>query len=112
MHEGIDFLSETGTPIHAAAGGLVVAAEYHHQYGWMLDIDHGNDFTTRYVHTSKLLVKAGDVVRRGQTVAEVGSTGRSTGSHLHFEVRYKGVAQNPNRFLQAAAGNALIARAK
>lgn len=112
MHEGIDFLAETGTPIHAAAGGLVVAAEYHHQYGWMLDIDHGNDFTTRYAHTSKLLVKAGDVVRRGQTVAEVGSTGRSTGSHLHFEVRYKGVAQNPNRFLQAAAGTALIARAK
>jgi murein DD-endopeptidase MepM/ murein hydrolase activator NlpD len=112
MHEGIDFLSETGTPIHAAAGGLVVAAEYHHQYGWMLDIDHGNDFTTRYAHTSKLLVKAGDVVRRGQTVAEVGSTGRSTGAHLHFEVRYKGVAQNPNRFLQAAAGNVITARAK
>ena len=113
MHEGIDFLTETGTPIHAAAGGLVVVAENHHQYGYMIDIDHGNDFTTRYAHTSKLLVKPGNVVKRGQTIAEVGSTGRSTGPHLHFEVRYKGVAQNPNRFLQVTAGNAVTtARAK
>jgi len=104
MHEGVDFLTETGTPVHAAAGGLVVAAEYHHQYGHMIDIDHGNDFSTRYAHASKLLVKAGDVVQRGRKIAEVGNTGRSTGPHLHFEVRFKGVAQNPNRFLQVAAG--------
>jgi murein DD-endopeptidase MepM/ murein hydrolase activator NlpD len=105
LHEGIDFLVDTGTPIHAAAGGLVVFAEFHPQYGYMVEIDHGNDFTTRYAHASKLLVKAGDLVQRGAVVAESGSTGRSTGPHVHFEVRYKGVAQNPNRFLQVSAAN-------
>ena len=101
LHEGIDFIADVGTPIHAAAGGVVIAAEYHHQYGNMVEIDHGNDFITRYAHASKVLVKTGDLVQRGVKIAEVGSTGRSTGSHLHFEVRYKGVAQNPARFLQA-----------
>ncbi|MBE0612638.1 MAG: M23 family metallopeptidase [Burkholderiales bacterium] len=103
MHEGIDFLVDTGTPIHAAAAGLVVVAKFHPQYGYMVDIDHGNDFITRYAHASKLLVKAGDLVQRGAVVAESGSTGRSTGPHVHFEVRYKGVAQNPNRFLKVSA---------
>jgi len=103
MHEGIDFLVDTGTPIHAAADGLVVVAESHPQYGYVVDIDHGNDFTTRYAHASKLLVKAGDLVQRGAIIAESGSTGRSTGPHVHFEVRYKDVAQNPNRFLQVSA---------
>ena len=105
LHEGIDFLVDTGTPVHAAAGGLVVAAQFHPQYGHMIDIDHGNDFTTRYAHNSKLLVKAGDLVQRGATIAESGSTGRSTGPHVHFEVRYKGVPQNPNRFLQVSAAS-------
>jgi len=112
MHEGIDFLVDTGTPIHAAADGLVVVAEFHPQYGYMVEIDHGNDFTTRYAHASKLLVKAGDLVQRGAIVAESGSTGRSTGPHVHFEVRYKGVAQNPNRFLQGSAASAKVATAK
>jgi len=103
MHEGIDFLVDTGTPVHAAAGGLVVVAQFHPQYGHMIDIDHGNDFTTRYAHNSKLLLKPGDLVQRGAIIAESGSTGRSTGPHVHFEVRYKGVAQNPNRFLQVSA---------
>lgn len=102
LHEGVDFISEVGTPIFAAAGGVVTMAEFHHQYGNMIEIDHGNDFTTRYAHSSRLLVKVGNVVQRGRKIAEVGSTGRSTGPHLHFEVRYKGVAQNPARFLQAA----------
>jgi murein DD-endopeptidase MepM/ murein hydrolase activator NlpD len=102
MHEGVDFISEVGTPIVAAAGGIVVAAEYHHQYGNLVEIDHGNSFTTRYAHASKVLVKLGDVVQRGSKIAEVGTTGRVTGPHLHFEVRYKGAAQNPTRFLQAA----------
>lgn len=106
MHEGVDFLVDTGTPIHAAASGLVVVAEFHPQYGYVVDIDHGNDFTTRYAHASKLLVKAGDLVQRGSVIAESGSTGRSTGPHVHFEVRYKGVAQNPNRFLQVSATSA------
>jgi murein DD-endopeptidase MepM/ murein hydrolase activator NlpD len=102
LHEGVDFIADVGTPIFAAAGGVVVYAGYHHQYGNMVEIDHGNDFITRYAHASKLLIRVGEVVRRGRKIAEVGSTGRSTGPHLHFEVRYKGVAQNPVRFLQAA----------
>lgn len=105
MHEGIDFLVEPGTPVHAAAGGVVVVAQFHPQYGYMIDIDHGNDFITRYAHNSKLLVKPGDVVQRGAEIALSGSTGRSTGPHVHFEVRYKGVAQNPNRFLQVSAAS-------
>jgi murein DD-endopeptidase MepM/ murein hydrolase activator NlpD len=105
LHEGIDFLVDTGTAVHAAAGGLVVVSQFHPQYGNVVDIDHGNDFTTRYAHNSKLLVKAGDLVQRGAIIAESGSTGRSTGPHVHFEVRYKGVAQNPNRFLQVSAAS-------
>ncbi len=108
MHEGIDFMVDTGTPVHAAAAGLVVVAEFHPQYGYVIDIDHGNDFTTRYAHNSKLLVKVGDLVQRDAVIAESGSTGRSTGPHVHFEVRYKGVAQNPNRFLQAYAAKGRV----
>ena len=103
LHEGIDFIADVGTPVFAAAGGVVIFAEYHYQYGNMVEIDHGNDFITRYAHASKLFVKVGDVVHRGRKVAVVGSTGRSTGPHLHFEVRYRGVAQNPARFLRAAS---------
>jgi murein DD-endopeptidase MepM/ murein hydrolase activator NlpD len=103
MHEGVDFIADVGTPVFAAAGGVVVYASTHHQYGNMVEIDHGNDFVTRYAHASKLFVKVGDLVQRGRKVAEVGSTGRSTGPHLHFEVRYRGVAQNPARFLRASA---------
>ena len=102
LHEGVDFIADVGTPIFAAAGGVVMVAEFHSQYGQMIEIDHGNNFVTRYAHASKLLVKVGEVVRRGRKIAEVGSTGRSTGPHLHFEVRNKGLAQNPARFLQAS----------
>jgi hypothetical protein len=104
MHEGVDFMSPPGTPIHASAGGVVVYSDTHPEYGNMVEIDHGNDIVTRYAHASRLLVKVGEMVRRGDKIAEVGSTGRSTGNHLHFEVRYKGMAQNPVRFLQNAAG--------
>jgi len=104
MHEGVDFMSPPGTPIHASAGGVVVYSDTHPEYGNMVEVDHGNDIVTRYAHASRLLVKVGQVVRRGDKIAEVGSTGRSTGNHLHFEVRYKGMAQNPERFLQNAAG--------
>jgi len=100
MHEGVDFMVDEGTPIHASAGGVVAFAGSHPQYGNMVEVDHGNDIITRYAHASKLLVKVGQVVRRGEKIAEVGSTGRSTGNHLHFEVRYQGIAQNPVRFLQ------------
>ena len=104
MHEGVDYVVDFGTPIHASAGGVVAYAGLHPQYGNMVEIDHGNDIITRYAHASKLLVKVGQVVRRGEKIAEVGSTGRSTGNHLHFEVRYKGIAQNPVRFLEKVAG--------
>jgi murein DD-endopeptidase MepM/ murein hydrolase activator NlpD len=109
FHEGIDFAASTGTPIAAAAGGVVIAAEYHHQYGNMLEVDHGNDIVTRYAHASRLLVKVGDIVRRGQHVADIGSTGRSTGSHLHFEVLVKGMQQDPHKFLAAGADQAKMA---
>lgn len=100
LHEGVDFVAPTGTNVAAAAAGVVVSAERHPQYGNFVEIDHGNDLTTRYAHASKILVKPGQLVKRGQTIAEVGSTGRSTGPHLHFEVRIRGLAQNPDRFLR------------
>lgn len=100
VHEGIDFVAPPGTPVNAAAGGVVANVERHAEYGNMVEIDHGNDFLTRYAHLSKFSVKPGQLVKRGQLIAESGNTGRSTGPHLHFEVRYKGVAQNPARFLQ------------
>jgi murein DD-endopeptidase MepM/ murein hydrolase activator NlpD len=103
MHEGIDFVAEPGTRVISAGGGVVVAAEYHPQYGNLIEIDHGNDFSSRYAHLSKVIVKPGQVIKRGQEIGASGNTGRSTGPHLHFEVRYKGVAQNPARFLQQSA---------
>lgn len=102
-HEGIDFPAETGTPVVAAASGKVVAAGYQSQYGKMLEIDHGNGLLSRYAHTSQVFVNEGDLVLRGQRVASVGSTGRSTGPHLHFEVRLNGVPQNPVRFLRSSS---------
>jgi murein DD-endopeptidase MepM/ murein hydrolase activator NlpD len=106
----VDFPSPVGTPIMAAASGIVLSAEWHPEYGNLIEIDHGNEMTTRYAHASKLLVKAGEVVKRGQRIAEVGSTGRSTGPHLHFEVRFHGIAQNPNRFLEAAQASAVASK--
>ena len=102
FHEGIDFPAEVGTPVVAAASGKVIFAEVHPQYGKMIEIDHGNGLVSRYAHCSVLLVKEGDLVVRGQQVARVGTTGRSTGPHLHFEVRLNGAPQNPARFLKTA----------
>jgi len=110
LHTGLDFQAETGTPIQAAAGGVVVAAEVHPQYGNMVEVDHGNNLITRYAHASRLLVKKGDLVKRGQKVAEVGTTGRSTGPHLHFEVLVQGVPQDPQKFLRAGAAPQNVAR--
>ncbi len=101
FHEGIDFHGDKGTAVLAAASGKVIAAEWHAQYGKMVEIDHGNGLISRYAHASRLEVKEGDLVVRGQKIAEIGSTGRSTGPHLHFEVRLNGVPQNPARFLRA-----------
>ncbi|WP_297572668.1 M23 family metallopeptidase [uncultured Deefgea sp.] len=99
FHEGVDFQGETGSSVSAAATGKVVYAAYHPQYGNMVELDHGNDLTSRYAHGSRLMVKAGDTVKVGEPVILLGSTGRSTGPHLHFEIRYRGVAQNPLRFI-------------
>lgn len=107
LHTGLDFPAETGTPILAAAGGVVVTEEMHPAYGHMVEIDHGNNLITRYAHASKVLVKKGDIVKRGQPIAEVGTTGRSTGPHLHFEVWHAGAAQNPQAFLSANTGDGL-----
>lgn len=104
LHTGLDFQADAGTPILAAAGGVVVVQEYHAEYGNMVEIDHGNDLVTRYAHASAVYVKKGDIVRRGQKIAAVGSTGRSTGAHLHFEVLVQGVPQDPQKFL-TAGGN-------
>jgi murein DD-endopeptidase MepM/ murein hydrolase activator NlpD len=101
LHTGLDFPAPIGTPIYAAAGGVVVTNEYHPQYGNMLEVDHGNDLVTRYAHASRILVKKGDLVKRGQRIADVGNTGRSTGAHLHFEVWVQGVPQDPQKFLNA-----------
>jgi murein DD-endopeptidase MepM/ murein hydrolase activator NlpD len=109
LHTGLDFPAETGTPIYASAGGLVLASAWHPEYGNLLEIDHGNGLTTRYAHCSKVLVTPGTLVKRGQLVAHVGNTGRSTGPHLHFEVLLDGVPQNPARFL--AGGGSTLAKA-
>ncbi|MGQ5521817.1 M23 family metallopeptidase [Chitinimonas sp. PSY-7] len=102
FHEGIDFVGDIGTPIFAAAGGRVLRAEYHNEYGNIVELDHGNGITSRYAHTSRLLVKEGETVKTGDRVALLGNTGRSTGPHLHFEIRYKGIPQNPLFFLNVA----------
>ena len=101
LHTGLDFSAGQGAPIQAAAGGVVVAQEFHPEYGNMIEIDHGNDLITRYAHASRTLVKKGDLIKRGQKIAEVGTTGRSTGAHLHFEVLVQGVPQDPQKFLAA-----------
>jgi murein DD-endopeptidase MepM/ murein hydrolase activator NlpD len=100
FHAGIDFVAPTGTSVTTAAGGVVVTSELHGEYGNMVEVDHGNGLVSRYAHLSKSLVKPGDVVLKGQQIAQVGTTGRSTGAHLHFEVRESGVALNPRQFLQ------------
>jgi murein DD-endopeptidase MepM/ murein hydrolase activator NlpD len=100
MHDGVDFSASTGTPILASASGKVIKSEQEAGYGNVVDVDHGNGLVTRYAHASKLLVREGDLVVRGQTLAEVGSTGRSTAPHLHFEIRLNGVPQNPAKFLK------------
>ena len=99
LHTGLDFAAPTGTPIRAAAGGRVLEADREGAYGLSLQIDHGNGLVTRYAHASQILVKPGEVVRPGQDVALVGSTGRSTGPHLHFEVLLGGTPQDPAKFL-------------
>lgn len=105
LHTGLDFSADSGTPIFAAAGGVVTGQEFHPAYGNLVELDHGNGLVTRYAHASRVHVKLGQIVKRGQTIADVGNTGRSTGAHLHFEVWFNGVAQDPQHFLFPVASS-------
>ena len=108
FHTGVDLHATVGTPVMAAAGGVVSLAAYNGEYGNMIDVDHDNGLTSRYAHLSRSLVKVGDVVMKGQVIAMVGITGRTTGPHLHFEVREKGIPLNPNKFLSMGNNDTVI----
>lgn len=99
MHEGLDFAAPKGAPIYAASAGIITHARFRSGYGNMVEISHGGGLTTRYAHASALKAKEGDLVEKGQVIALVGSTGRSTGPHLHFEVRMAGHPLDPTLFL-------------
>lgn len=102
FHEGVDFNVDVGTPVMAAAGGVVISSQFNTSgYGNLIEIDHGNGMVSRYAHLSKMLVREGDIVLRGQKIGFSGNTGRSTGPHLHFEIRIGGAPQNPASYLQA-----------
>jgi murein DD-endopeptidase MepM/ murein hydrolase activator NlpD len=103
MHTGLDFRGDAGDPIHATAAGTVVGAGWSGGYGRMVEIDHGNGLSTRYGHLSQIDVKVGDEIRIGQVIGRMGSTGRSTGPHLHYETRIDGDAVDPQKFLHAGA---------
>jgi len=99
VHAGLDFAAPRGTPIHAVGAGVVTYAGRRGAYGNMVEITHGNGYKTRYAHAHELMVKKGDLVRKGEQIATVGSTGRSTGPHLHLEVYRNDRAIDPARFL-------------
>jgi murein DD-endopeptidase MepM/ murein hydrolase activator NlpD len=101
MHTGLDFRAQTGDPVRATANGKVINSGWSGGYGRMIEIDHGNGLSTRYGHLSQIDVKVGDIVKIGQVIGEVGSTGRSTGPHLHYETRIDGEAVDPQKFLRA-----------
>lgn len=105
LHEGIDFAAPMGTPIHAVAAGIVTWAGLRGGYGNMVQIDHGDGYSTRYGHASKILVHVGETVQRGDVIALVGSTGWSTGPHVHFEVLKNGLEINPARFVALRAAS-------
>ena len=103
MHEGIDFSAKAGTAIMAAGDGIVTFAGEKQGYGRLVEIDHGDDCFSRYAHSKLLVVKAGDLVRKGQVIALMGSSGRSTGSHLHFEVYKHGRPVDPFVYIHQAS---------
>ena len=98
-HKGIDFKASVGDPVLTVADGVVSFAGDKSGYGNVVDVDHGNGYVTRYAHNSRLVVRVGDLVRVGQEIAKAGSTGRSTGAHVHFEVWENGAVVNPRKFL-------------
>jgi len=108
FHTGVDIIAGSGTAVMAAAGGVVSFVGGMSEYGNVVEVDHDNGLTSRYAHLSRSLVKVGDVVMKGQLIAQVGATGRTTGPHLHFEVREKGIPLNPNKFFALARKDMLI----
>lgn len=102
MHKGIDFAGKLGGPVIAVAKGVVTFSGKKYGYGNVVDIAHGNGYTTRYAHNSRMLVSVGDTVEKGFQIAEIGSSGRSTGPHVHFEVLKDGREVNPVKFIRAA----------
>lgn len=112
MHQGIDIPGALGTPIYATADGVVRRAEWANGYGNLIEINHGNGLETRYGHMSKLIAQPNERVRRGQLIGLMGSTGRSTGSHLHYEVRIAGNAVNPMPYLEGTNFEMALAEAK
>jgi murein DD-endopeptidase MepM/ murein hydrolase activator NlpD len=103
MHTGLDMRGETGSPARATANGKVTIAGVNGGYGKMVEVDHGNGLTTRYAHLSAIEVRVGQGVRIGQIVGRIGSTGRSTGPHLHYETRVDGDPVDPQKYLRAGA---------
>ncbi len=103
-HAGIDFAARTGTPVVAARAGRVIFAASSAGYGKRIDLDHGGGITTRYAHLSEISVRLGQNVAAGAVIGRVGSTGRSTGPHLHFEIRRDGIAVDPEHHLSSAIG--------
>jgi murein DD-endopeptidase MepM/ murein hydrolase activator NlpD len=108
MHTGLDFRAEVGDPVQVTANGTVTAAGWSGGYGKMVEVDHGNGFATRYGHLSEIDVKVGQQVKLGQSLGKVGTTGRSTGPHLHYETRIDGEAVDPQRFLSAGSKLAAV----
>jgi murein DD-endopeptidase MepM/ murein hydrolase activator NlpD len=103
LHTGLDFRADPGAEVRATAAGRVVSAEYSGGYGRMVEVDHGNGITTRYAHLSAMRVAPGQAVSAGTILGRVGSTGRSTGPHLHYETRIDGTPVDPQLFLRAGA---------
>jgi murein DD-endopeptidase MepM/ murein hydrolase activator NlpD len=101
MHTGVDFRGEPGDPVRAAAAGKIIQAERNGGYGLMVEVDHGSGILTRYAHLSAVSVSEGATVDVGAVIGRIGSTGRSTGPHLHYEVRVNGEAVDPQRYLRA-----------
>ena len=100
-HNGIDIAAKTGTPIYASDNGIVIESEYRNNgYGNIIKIDHQNGFVSYYAHCSELYANVGDVVAKGDLIAAIGNTGRSTGPHLHFEIRQDSVAKDPYNFIK------------
>ena len=109
-HTGIDLAAPTGTPVYATADGVVSRADWYSSYGLYISVEHGASMQTRYAHLSRLAVAAGDSVKKGDLIGYVGSTGRSTGPHLHYEVRVEGLAVNPIPYMVESEAQLAYAR--